>query len=145
MIRSANYQTVQALSLTELLVVVTVITILAAVVIPQMVGLSRPAEQAAAQETMERVNRAINLHEQSQTAITVSPTPGFADEMAVLALLQTRDDAIPGSPFLDANLRYPQTSDDTRPRGFWDGEYFRLLTPGEEGSGLDFARPYLEN
>lgn len=132
-------------SLVELLVVITVITILAAIVLPQMTGLSRPAEHASAQEAMERANRAVNLYEQSVEPISVTPSEGMEDEAEVFLLLQSRRADVPGSPLLDSALSYPVTTDEQRPRAFWDGEYFRLLAPGEPGAGLDFARPQLEN
>lgn len=132
-------------SLVELLIVIGVITVLAAIVLPRMTGLSRPAEFTAAREAMERVNRAVNLYKQSVAAISVEAAEGFEDEAQVLQLLQEEIPGAPGSPFLDPKLRYPVTSESDRPRGYWDGEYFRLRAAEQSGAGLDFARPSLED
>jgi len=129
----------------ELLVTITVITVLATLVLPQLIGFSRPAERVAAGEAMERINRAINLYEQSGEAIEIEAGAGTEDELDVLELLQARREDVPGSPLLDPALVYPATTEEGRPRGVWDGQYFQLLEEGQAGEGLDFARPQLEN
>ena len=58
------------------------------------------------------------------------------DEAAVLALLQTRDDTVPGTPFVDPRWSPVASASSEDHRIQWVGEIFVLLKRGVEGSGI---------
>ena len=90
-----------------------------------------------ATEVMETANLGIKKFNQIAYKITTAADPNSSDdEEAVVALLQTRDVTIPGSPFLRPDWN-PQSSDSAEDyRVMWSGRLFQLLKPGVDGHGL---------
>lgn len=130
---SALRRSCSAISLTELLVTIAVIAILAAVATPLLVGILPRAGEEVAREGLERLNRAVHSYEMAAREIQVAP----GDGAAVVALLRTRSASIPGSPFLENRPALTTTSSNETYRAVWTGRVFTLLLPGQEGTGLD--------
>lgn len=138
----AILETIRGISLTEMLVVVALIAVLAALAIPQIGNLNVQSEQAAAELGVEQLNRAVQLHNQAWRQISIEPSTGTEDEMAVVELLQTPREVNPGipmagSPFLEPTLEFSGTSDSTVQRARWNGAFFELIPPQTAGAGLD--------
>jgi prepilin-type N-terminal cleavage/methylation domain-containing protein len=119
-------------SLTELLIVIVVIGILALIALPLITNVPESAREAVAQETMERLNRAVNGHRMSAGPLTTNAD----SEMAVFTALTTRDETIAGTPFYSTKEDLEFSSDVQTYRFSWNGTYFELLRPGTAGSGL---------
>lgn len=128
------FKSAAGVSLVELLVVLAVLAVLATIAIPSLSNLGPASEAAVAGEALERLNRGVNLYEQAVEPLSVAPNSGTADEVAVAALLQTRDAANPGSPYVDVELDLPPGSDTNRFRAVWNGDYFELISPGTNTS-----------
>lgn len=125
-----------AVSLPELLIVIAVIGILAAIAIPNISGLRRAASREFSSDAVEVANRAVMHYEQANRPLGVEPAAGSADEAEVLAALTTVDPDVPGSPFLEPS--FPTESDNSSDtyRMVWNGARFELLLPGQVGTGI---------
>lgn len=120
-----------------MLVIVAVVGILAAIAIPQLTSIQSSTAETAARDSVERLNRAASQYSQSIAPITIAPGEGSQDELAVTSLLQQRHDTIPGTPFLSPSLAFSADSSVDSLRAQWNGTHFTLLTPGQEGAGLN--------
>ena len=135
-------QRVAGYSLTEMIVVITTLGILATVAISQFVGTSDGTKYALAHEKLEMLNRAVHMHQQSNgkdNLESLLPVAGATwDEMKVLLQLQYRnaDNPAPGSPYAPLNYRPATSSDTSFYRMAWTGTLYKLLMPGEAGSGI---------
>lgn len=129
----------KAVSLPELLVVVAVIGILAAIAVPNILGLRQAASQEFSADAVSMVNRAVMHYEQANRTLDVEATAGAADEMAVLAALMTVDLDVPGSPFLEPTFPMEADSSSETHRMVWNGSRFELLLPGRAGTGILLA------
>jgi prepilin-type N-terminal cleavage/methylation domain-containing protein len=119
-------------SLTELLVVIAVLGILALIALPLITNVPFSARETVARETMERLNRAVNAHRTSAGPLATDA----GSEEAVLAALTSRDPKIPGTPFYDTPGNLERSANEDRFRFQWNGTYFELLSPGTVGTGL---------
>lgn len=126
-------------SLVEILVVVGVIAILAALASVSFSGVFQSAREEAATANLSRLNRAVMSYSHAASELTNTPNVGISDEQAVFSNLQARDAAIPGSPFLEAHYSAVESSDATVFRGRWNGYTFELLKPGTTGTGVDLT------
>ena len=123
----------RAFSLTELVVVIAVLGILAAIAVPVISGLIPTQKAEVAQRNLNVLNGAVNLHAQSIAIITNT------DASQVMARLQTRNPMVPGTPFFSPTARVVITSDTASYRAVWDSStrLFRFAAPGQSGSGID--------
>lgn len=135
-----------AFSLPELLTVVAIIGVLAAVAIPMMSGIPDASRRAVADDALERLNQAVHGYEMQVKDITNAAASGSDDEEAVLTLLTTQESTnssfSKGNLFVTQNLTFPPSADTTIYRAQWTTNgVFELLTPGTNstnaGSGLD--------
>lgn len=132
----------RGISLTELLVVLAVLGIIAAIAIPRLGQMQGGAEMTAAEETLERLNRAVHHHNQAWRELDVAPESAAVDELVVVMELKTRREVapgvpLPGSPFLEGQYGLPATDDPGLFRAQWNGASFFMLRPGDSGAGLD--------
>lgn len=129
-----------AFSLTEILVVIAAIAILAGVALPVVTGVRESAERETAERNLNLLNGAVVAYNNVNRELSPGTAPTGADgsdEEAVAKRLQTRDSSLPGSPYLQAGLTLGTTASNDRYRAAWNGRFFRLLAPGEAGVGID--------
>jgi len=132
-----RYRRQSGVTLVEVITVVVVIGILAAITIPQFADLHDYAEDRTAKHHLARLNKAVLSHSQSISELTIAAADGSSDdEIAVAAALQTRDDSVPGTPFLEPEWTAIPTSDTDQFRAVWNGRMFELVGLGEGGAGL---------
>lgn len=141
-------------SLSELILVISGLGVLAGVAISQFSGLNSSAQRAGAFEKMEMLNHALEAYATSVAEISSAQVPvrtDGADEQIVLLYLQFRDPSRPtvGAPYLETRYRPPTSSNSSDYRLQWAGGMFRLLEPGQSGTGLkvpfdgtDMGTPY---
>ena len=126
-----------AFSLPEMIVTVAVIGIMSGIMVKVFSNVKRQSSEIIATEVMEAVNLGVKKFSQGNYKITTSADPDSADdEASVLALLQTRDDSVPGTPFVrpDWNPIASSSADDYRLQ--WGGQIYQLLKPGTAGQGI---------
>lgn len=133
-----------AYSLSELLVVITVIGILAAVGIPMISGLVGSSKHATAEKNLKDLNEAVLKFGQSNWELVLASSSGTSDEIAIFESLQYRnlneDFAAPGSPYLSPMMNAPTSSSADTYRAFWNGRMYQLLSPGQPGEGIDLMQ-----
>ncbi len=135
----AQRRTARGYSMTEMVWVVAILGILAAIVISQAVSVSDASKLTAATHKLEMLNSALATYAQTGQEITFPADSGSAtDETVVVHYLQGRDPTSPqmGSPFISPNYRPAPSSDPADYRLMWTGGQFLLLTPGQSGTGL---------
>ena len=134
----------RAFSLPEILTVIAVIGVLAAIAIPAYTNITRSAQDAEASDFVESLNRAVLRFAQANWDI---PTPAdnasTADELTVLLSIQFKwaDKAAGreirlGSPYFSQRYRPAVSNNSTVHRLRWTGRGFEVLLPGQPGSGL---------
>jgi len=122
----------EGVSLTELLVVIAVLGVLALIALPLITSVPESAREAVARETMERLNRAVNAHRMSAGPLATNS----GSELAILSVLTNRDPKISGSPFYSTQESLELSANENLFRFRWNGTYFDILPPGSAGSGL---------
>lgn len=120
-------------SIPELVVTVAVIALVASVALTHFGSVREASGISVASENLAVLNGAVMTYNTANREL-VRPA---GSEMDVVALLQTRDEGLPGSPYLDPNLNFSTTSDKKRNRGRWNGRFFELREAGIDGAGLD--------
>lgn len=127
------------ISLAEVLTVIAVIGILAAVAIPSISGVFSPSKTAIARNLVETLNGAVHRFNQTNyellfTGVSVSGQ----DEMLILRTMQYRNPAnpAPGSPYMRNDWNPAISSSSADYRIMWMGNLYRLLEPGQSGTGL---------
>ncbi|MGI9242930.1 MAG: pilus assembly FimT family protein, partial [Verrucomicrobiales bacterium] len=121
-------------SLVEMIVTVTVIGVMLGVAIKTFSSVNERSRDIIANEVKEAVNLGVKKFSQGSYKIETAADPdATTDESVVLTLLQTRDDTIPGTPFVDPKWAPIASSSSADHRIEWVGEIFVLLKPGVEG------------
>jgi prepilin-type N-terminal cleavage/methylation domain-containing protein len=126
-------------TLAEMLTVVAILGVMAAVAIPKFGAVLGPSKETVARNLLETLNSAVHRFNQTNyellfTGISVSGQ----DEMLILRTMQYRnpDNPAPGSPYMRVDWN-PQSSSSTADyRLMWMGNLYKLLLPGESGTGL---------
>jgi prepilin-type N-terminal cleavage/methylation domain-containing protein len=128
-------------SLSEIVVTVSVLGILATIVIITMNGSFSAAKDTIASHRQETVNQAVSAFMTSFVEINYTAKPASTqDELFIIAALRFRDPnelrADAGTPYIqqDYNPKGSTSAADYRLR--WTGRRFELLRPGQEGVGL---------
>ena len=126
----------RGLTLVEVLVSVAIIGIMAAIGIANLKDASPAARLGVGVDTGNLLNRAVLHYGQSKAEIAIAAAADSADEASVIALLQTRDSQLPGSPYLPADLNFSPSSSAEVVRYSWTGAFFKVLPEGVEGVGV---------
>ncbi len=129
-------------SLPELMVVVAVLGILAAIGVPIISGLMPSSEGSVAQRNLNLVNGALHNFKQAYWEISLAANAGSADELAIFRSLQFRDPVapLPGTPFLSASSQFTESSSEQTYRAYWNGMVFRMYPKGAAGTGFDLLK-----
>lgn len=127
--------------MTEIVVVISIIGILAALAVTSFSQFLGGAQDAVAAERLENLNQALHRFAQQNYELLLNDMPGAtADEMVVLRTLQYRDPDINrtkiGSPYFDPRYNPVSSSSDSQYRLRWTGQLYELLKPGTAGTGL---------
>lgn len=127
--------------MTEMVITISIVGILAGIAIAHLGNSLEAAKLAAAKHKLEMLNQGLHAYASAVKALTngdMAVRADANDEIQVLLTLEYRDpnNPVPGSPFVDEHYR-PATSSSTDDyRLQWAGGLFRLLTPGQAGTGL---------
>lgn len=103
-------------------------------------GNIQDARQGVAVDSAALLNHAISHFSQISGSISVGAAEGSADELSVLALLQTRDASRPGSPYVPSEFLVEPSSDPAENRLTWTGDFFKVVPVGTAGAGIVVAR-----
>lgn len=131
-------------SLTEMVITIATLGILAGVVIISMNGAYDASRDTMARERVEMLNTSLNTFAATNYNLTFTAQLGSAmDEMFVLRSLQYRNPdaarAKTGSPYVTPRYNPLPSSSVTDHRLRWTGRLFELLLPGASGTGLKIA------
>lgn len=133
----------RAFTLTELIVTVAIVGLLASIAIPIYSNVRDASEKAVAEDHVEALNRAVNTYSQTCWKLPVAANAAStADELLVLRSLQYQFPAASlklGSPYFDTKYDPPSSSNSSHLRIRWNGKSFELLPPGSAGTGLRYA------
>lgn len=128
---------IRAVSLVELLAVISILGVLASIAVPQMDVLRASHEQLSLDEA-ELANRAVRHYEQAYKPLGIAASDSSTlDEIKVLIELKRLYPEIKGySPYLPDD--FPEVMSDSTDdyRLAWTGRNFRLLVPGATGAGV---------
>ncbi len=133
------------ISLVEVITTVAVLGILSSLAVPAYHRVVSGSSQTIASNLVETLNGATKKfsHSQWDLIYTAKPTQA-SDELYILRTLQWRDpdttgELNPGGPFMTPNWSPATSSSDEDYRAEWTGSSWRLLEPGEAGTGLKLA------
>lgn len=150
----AARQTAGGFSMTEMVITISIIGVLAGIAISSIGGTYNGSRDAIAQEKVETLNQALNAYAHAWKEYQFPPINGnFADELTVLLDLEYRDPnpdkALVGSPFLRPDYRPTGSTSVDDYRIEWTGLRFKLLKPGVAGAGIkimfdgsDYTTPF---
>lgn len=131
-------------SLTEVIIVIGAIGVLAAVCIPIIGGLTTQSKAAVAEKNMRSLNAAVQSFNQSNWELELASQEGTDDELAIFLSLQYRDDTVsrqaPGSPYLNPMFDFVRSSDPQDYRAIWNGRMFEMVSPSATGDGINLMR-----
>ncbi len=123
-------------SFPEMIVVVGVIGIMAAIGIPTISGLLPSSELSVAQRNLNLLNGAVLNFKQSYWNISSTN----AEDIFRSLQFRHPSNPEPGTPFLPATAKFLSTSSDQTYRAYWNGEIFRMYPKGVSGTGLDLMK-----
>ena len=128
-------------SLTEMIMVISAIGILASIVLPQFGDIFNGSREVGAREKLEMLNKGVKDHQHASpdNLENLLPVPNATwDEMRILLQLQYRSPDTPavGAPYVTTRFRPAVSSNTADYRMEWTGTVFKLLTPGQSGAGI---------
>jgi prepilin-type N-terminal cleavage/methylation domain-containing protein len=125
-------------SLVEILVVIGIIGLLAAIAIPTFSGVSQGSAESIALRNVNLMNGAVVAYNNASEEITLPSQADTSDEEQIVALLQQSDpDDLVGSPYLPGNIAFATNASAERHRAMWNGRFFQLVKKGTAGAGID--------
>lgn len=129
----------EGMSLTEVLVVIAFLAIVAAVSVPSMLGVFSGSNYEAAKRNLNYLNAAVLSFNQSNWELVLAESSGSDDEQAIFDSLRYRaaTNPAPGSPYLPPNAAFVASSSANAYRAKWNGRMFEIVVPGTNGTGLD--------
>jgi prepilin-type N-terminal cleavage/methylation domain-containing protein len=126
-------------TLTEVIVVIAVVGVLAAIAIPQIGGVLGSSKSAIASNLLETLNGAVHRFNQTNYELVLTGKKGDgAEELLILRSLQYRNPANPkpGSPYMRSDWNPAVSKNKEDYRLMWTGTTFKLVVPGKSGAGL---------
>ncbi len=128
-------------SLSEMIMVISGIGILASIALPQFGTIYQGSQEVVAKEKLEMLNKGVKDHQHASVdnLENLLPVPNATwDESRVLLQLQYRSPDAPsvGAPYVMTKYRPAISSNAADYRMEWTGTVFRLLTPGQSGAGI---------
>lgn len=150
--RTATVFSQAAMTLVELLVTITVLSVLAALAMPVYSNVRLASERALATDHIEALNRAVMSFSQNCWKLPIAADAAASDdEFAVVRSLQYEFPANmlkPGSPYFDSRYSPSTSSNLQHFRIGWNGTSFELIDLDTSGTGLrfnsgaDYGEPY---
>lgn len=143
-----------AYSMSEMIITISIIGVLAGLVVPSLTGTLAGSKEALANDKVETLNQALNEWSHAFKEYSMAPQDGSAsDELTILLDLEYRNPdpnkTLPGSPFVEPRYRPQASSNAADYRIVWTGYRFKLLRPGQSGTGIkipfdgsDYGTPY---
>jgi len=131
----------RAYSVGEVMVVVGILGILAAIAIPSLTSAILPSKQLLAQNIVESLNQSvIRFNASNYELLFPGVAPSGQDEMLILRTMQFKDPdpnkAKIGAPYVRDDWN-PDISNSTQDfRVVWMGNLFKLAPPGTAGTGI---------
>jgi prepilin-type N-terminal cleavage/methylation domain-containing protein len=142
-------------SMTEIVVVISIISILATMVILMMHGAFSASKETLALSRLEMLNSALNTWSSANRELTFMRMDAVTtDEFIVLRDLQFRNPnpkkATFNAPYMPPEYNPKESSSIDEYRFRWTGRNFELLRPGQPGVGLlmvfdssDYTAPFI--
>lgn len=130
------------MSLTEVLVVIAFLSIVAAISIPNMVGVFSGSNYEVARRNLNQLNGAVLGFNQANWELVLAASAASDDEQKIFDSLRYRapSNPAPGSPYLPANATFVASSDTNDYRAKWNGRMFEIVVPGTNGTGLNLMK-----
>lgn len=131
-------------SMTEMVITVSVIGVIATILIPAMTGVVLGSQEAIANQKLEMLNQGLDSYAHSVQEYSFAPINSSAtDELTVVLDLQYRNPnanrAPTGAPFVVPEYRPSPSSSTADYRMMWTGYRFKLIRPGQSGTGIKVA------
>lgn len=142
-------------SMTEVVVVIAIISVLATIVIMTMQGTLAVSKETLAVSRLEMLNSALHTWATSNREMSfMRMDAATEDEFFILRGLQFRNPnpkkATFNSPYLPPEYNPLTSNSPSEYRFRWTGRNFELLRPGQEGTGLlmvfdasDYTAPFI--
>lgn len=128
--------------MTEMILVISLLGILATLALSQFSGATQSSKMVVAREKLESLNQGLIAYNtvvrEAYKIESFAARTDTGDENTVLLALEFRHSTnpSPGAPYLDPRYRPDTSSSSEEYRIQWSGTMFKLLTPGQSGSGL---------
>lgn len=128
----------RAFSLVEVIVIIGIVAVLAAVSIPVFQGVNQGAAESVALRNVNLLNGAVVAYNNANEELAIETVPGTADEEQIVVLLRQVDpDNLAASPYLPSEAEFATSSSSDRHRAYWNGKFFELVKRGTVGAGID--------
>jgi prepilin-type N-terminal cleavage/methylation domain-containing protein len=132
----------RAFSLPEILVVIAVVAVMAAIGISMMAGVFKGSSYQMAERNLNLLNGAVVAFNEGNWELVWPVDGGSSDELAVFESLRYRapSNPTPGSPYLPPNATFVASSNSLTHRASWNGRMYELIPEGSNGTGLDLLQ-----
>jgi type II secretory pathway pseudopilin PulG len=132
----------RGMSLTEVLIVIGFLAIVAAISIPNMLGVFSSSRYETARRNLNYLNGAVIGFNQANWELVLATSGGSDDEQKIFDSLRYREAVNPaaGSPYLPPTATFVESSSTNDYRGKWNGRMFEIVVPGSNGTGLDLMK-----
>jgi type II secretory pathway pseudopilin PulG len=133
---------VGGMSLTEVLVVIAFLAIVAAVAVPSISRVVSASSYGTAKRNLNYLNGSVIAFNEANWQLVLATSSGSDDEQKIFDSLRYRAATNPasGSPYLPDTATFVATSDTNTYRAVWNGRMFGIVVPGTNGTGLDLMK-----